>query len=142
MINEVTGFTFSEVILAIILIVVFICAMYLTRNTEEIPEYRMYKHKIRSINYSNNVSGSFFLGTGNINSYDYYYIYVINDDTSISLNKYDTNYTKIFEDVESVEDSYIEIKQYNSYFSHNEYSMHIPKGYILYQIKLQGDLNE
>lgn len=106
------------------------------------PEYKIYKHNIKSVDYSNNISGYFALGSGHISSYDYYYIYIINEDNSISLNKYDTDYTKIYEDVEKIEDSYIEIKEYSSFIYQNEYSLHIPKGYILYQLNLQGDNND
>lgn len=137
-INAIVGIIF----LGLLIYLLFWGIPNFAKNTEEIPEYRMYKHNIRSINYSNNISGSFFLGTGHIDVYDYYYMYIVNEDNSISLDKYDTDYARIYEDVESIEDSYIEIKEYTSIFSHSEYKIHIPKGYILYQIKLQGEINE
>lgn len=97
------------------------------RNIEKVELY--------SIENTNTISGSFFLGRGTINETKYYCCYRKLDDGGLQYYEFEVDKTTVYETLQSGSQAYVEVVT-NGYGSIIEYKLYVPKDTIVQTIDL------
>jgi hypothetical protein len=157
-----TLLTMCAYMLGLLLFSIMISGIWFNENNVQFTKHR---EPITSLKYNNNgISGSFFLGSGSVESTRYYYFLKKNDDGSFTESRVEADGTKVFEDADSLHPPYI-VRKYDykitsptfklfylkssegtvsvdgmgcNCSSENKMEIHVPKGTIIqeYQIRL------
>lgn len=112
-------------ILAVVLVFTFFLPIGTT--TENVLAY--------SVESTQNSSGTFFLGSGGVHTDPVYYVYIQNDDKSLSLVTLKAKEIKLFLDVPVGEDAFIvyEVRQYKGFDSKDPIELHVPENTLIKQ---------
>lgn len=97
------------------------------RNIEKIELY--------SIENTDTISGSFFLGSGKINETKYYCCYRKLDDGGLQYYEFEVDKTTVYETLQSGSQAYVEVVT-NGYGNIIEYKLYVPKDTIVQTIDL------
>lgn len=97
------------------------------RNIEKVELY--------SIENTDTISGSFFLGSGKINETKYYCCYRKLDDGGLQYYEFEVDKTTVYETLQSGSQAYVEVVT-NGYGSIIEYKLYVPKDTIVQTIDL------
>ena len=97
------------------------------RNIEKVELY--------SIENTDTISGSFFLGRGKINETKYYCCYRKLDDGGLQYYEFEVDKTTVYETLQSGSQAYVEVVT-NGYGSIIEYKLYVPKDTIVQTIDL------
>ncbi len=114
----------------------FFCAWNDRREDSELDNERnIEKVELYSIENTDTISGSFFLGSGKINETKYYCCYRKLDDGGLQYYEFEVDKTTVYETLQSGSQAYVEVVT-NGYGSIIEYKLYVPKDTIVQTIDL------
>ena len=147
-ISDWAGYTFGYLLIAVVFFcfIFFFGGLFVSQKYGKIQESHRTIKTIISLRSENNISGSFFLGTGNIKNVDSYIFFVKREDGSFYRSSYPVDRSFIYEvDYRgpSIEYVYYERLRPKWWGWEHKYSctssaiFYVPKGTIIKEFKLQ-----
>lgn len=130
----------ENIILIILMLLVFVCTICYGKevftSTQRLDNERnIEKVELYSIENTDTISGSFFLGSGEINETKYYCCYRKLDDGGLQYYEFEVDKTTVYETLQSGSQAYVEVVT-NGYGNIIEYKLYVPKDTIVQTIDL------
>lgn len=130
----------ENIILIILMLLVLVCTICYGKevftSTQRLDNERnIEKVELYSIENTDTISGSFFLGSGEINETKYYCCYRKLDDGGLQYYEFEVDKTTVYETLQSGSQAYVEVVT-NGYGSIIEYKLYVPKDTIVQTIDL------
>lgn len=130
----------ENIILIILMLLVSVWIIYYGKevftSTQRLDNERnIEKVELYSIENTDTISGSFFLGSGKINETKYYCCYRKLDDGGLQYYEFEVDKTTVYETLQSGSQAYVEVVT-NGYGSIIEYKLYVPKDTIVQTIDL------
>lgn len=130
----------ENIILIILMLLVSVWIIYYGKevftSTQRLDNERnIEKVELYSIENTDTISGSFFLGSGKINETKYYCCYRKLDDGGLQYYEFEVDKTTVYETLQSGSQAYVEVVT-NGYGNIIEYKLYVPKDTIVQTIDL------